>query len=145
MNNLHDHVEDTEDKEIYYIFPKKDPQSVIQFTKGRDDLFDLVDVGTHILVVLEDWGNEYGREGETRFFRSDEQEKLDEWMKGKKEDSILRFEVHEGSLVHAWKIYDVEESKWDWDWAVGFLIWFFVILSPLWFLLAIVLAYLYFF
>jgi hypothetical protein len=133
--------EDSEPKKLYYIFSKDDPHSFIEFVNGRTDIAHIADVETHILVQLEEYDDEYPTRGEGRFFLSGEQEEMQKWIREREEKEIVRFEVQGGAILYAW---DRFEEKEEWDWTVVMVIVFFL-LSPVWFIAAVILAYLYFF
>ncbi|SEM68311.1 hypothetical protein [Lihuaxuella thermophila] len=140
--NLNKKTQEDPPKKLYYIFPKDDPQSFIEFTTGRNDLHHIEDVDTHILVQLEEYEDEYSGKGEARFFSFDEREEMEEWIREREEKGVLRFEVQGGMLLFAWDFSDEVEEKQDW---IPLLVIMFFLLSPVWFIAAVIFAYLYFF
>ncbi len=74
-------LDDNEDKKLYYIFSKKEPQSLLDFTKDRKDISALEDVESHILIILDEFDDDYEdknpKTGDIRLFLTEQQEEME--------------------------------------------------------------------
>ncbi|WP_028777898.1 hypothetical protein [Shimazuella kribbensis] len=143
MESLDIHRNDQENiqKRLYYIFPKENPQLLIDFTKDRNDIVYIEDVDTHILVELDD-DEEYSREVEIVFFPENKKTEMEEWIRQKEGEDVKQILVVGGSIFYCLDLLFIEEESGG---CLGTIIVLFFIFAPIWFILAIIFIYLHIF